>query len=223
MKIRCFFYKNFNRQVLEFDLDYTDENCISTTNNQTCAQVLQNANYTGVSCSCIQSFELKEDFTVKYFNRINEEIFDESLQGDVYFYYGLVNYYQNHRRYVRSRDDNQLLGKDSAVATECEPYERGSLNGTTKDYAPCGAIANSKFNGEKTFHLIEHLFLFVIELDSLSLTYNGNQTVPFLNTGIAWSTDREVKFKNPSNPKTCKSNRKANRLCFNLLNELNRF
>jgi len=56
----------------------------------------------------------------------------------------LINYYQNHRRYVKSRDDNQLLGKTSAVSTDCQPYQQ-SPNGT--DYTPCGAIANSKFNG----------------------------------------------------------------------------
>lgn len=62
----------------------------------------------------------------------------------MYFYYGLTNYYQNHRRYVRSRDDNQLLGKISTVATECQPFE---TNGSNVGYTPCGAIANSRFNG----------------------------------------------------------------------------
>lgn len=32
------------------------------------------------------------------------------LQGDVYFYYGLYNYYQNLRRYMKSRSDAQLIG-----------------------------------------------------------------------------------------------------------------
>jgi hypothetical protein len=59
-------------------------------------------------------------------------------------YYGLVNYYQNHRRYVRSRDDNQLLGKSGAVSSDCQPFQQ---NGSNVDYTPCGAIANSKFNG----------------------------------------------------------------------------
>ncbi len=65
----------------------------------------------------------------------------------MYFYYGLVNYYQNHRRYVRSRDDNQLLGKTAAVSSDCQPFQYTSINGTNIDYTPCGAIANSKFNG----------------------------------------------------------------------------
>lgn len=30
-------------------------------------------------------------------------------------YYGLSNFYQNHRRYVKSRDDSQLNGDSSAL------------------------------------------------------------------------------------------------------------
>lgn len=32
------------------------------------------------------------------------------IQGDVYFYYALENYFQNNRRYMKSRSDKQLLG-----------------------------------------------------------------------------------------------------------------
>jgi hypothetical protein len=35
-------------------------------------------------------------------------------------------------------------------------------------------------------------------LDTLSLSYNGNEDVPVTNVGIAWSTDKAVKFQNPS-------------------------
>ena len=82
------------------------------------------------------------------------------LQGSVYFYYGLINYYQNHRRYVKSRDDNQLLGKTDAVSSDCQPYQK-PLNNSNADYTPCGAIANSKFNG--LFHSIissKEMFVF---------------------------------------------------------------
>jgi hypothetical protein len=41
-------------------------------------------------------------------------------------------------------------------------------------------------------------------LDTLSLSFNGNQTVPFTNLGIAWSTDKAVKFQNPPNASSCK-------------------
>lgn len=153
-----------SERVLEYKLDYTDSNCkSSSTPSKTCADVLRDANFTGVKCDCTINFILDKTFT-----------------GDVYFYYGLVNYYQNHRRYVKSRDDSQLLGKTDRVGVDCQPYQKLS-NGTDLDYRPCGAIANSKFN------------------DTLTLSF-GTVPVPVDKTGITWTTDRAVKFKNPSDP-----------------------
>lgn len=37
---------------------------------------------------------------------------DAPITGPVYVYYQLENFYQNHRRYVKSRSNEQLLGKD---------------------------------------------------------------------------------------------------------------
>lgn len=64
-------------------------------------------------------------------------------------YYGLSNYYQNHRRYVKSRDDDQLLGRLSPTpSTDCIPFAYDNdKNDVQKPIAPCGAIANSLFNG----------------------------------------------------------------------------
>uniref|UniRef100_A0A914I9K0 Cell cycle control protein 50A n=1 Tax=Globodera rostochiensis TaxID=31243 RepID=A0A914I9K0_GLORO len=73
----------------------------------------------------------------------------EAFEGDVYFYYGLENYFQNHRRYMKSRNDEQLLGVDLAKYTkDCTPFEK---NDAGQIIAPCGAIANSLFND--TFRL----------------------------------------------------------------------
>lgn len=67
------------------------------------------------------------------------------IQPDVFMYYGLTNYYQNHRRYVKSRDDFQLIGELSKTpSTDCIPY---AYNDNKQPIAPCGAIANSLFNG----------------------------------------------------------------------------
>ena len=45
----------------------------------------------------------------------------------------------------------------------------------------------------------------LVILDTLQLTFNGNEVVPFSNLGIAWSTDKAVKFKNPSSdPSSCR-------------------
>ena len=62
-------------------------------------------------------------------------------------YYGLTGFYQNHRRYVKSRDDNQLLGVLSEnPSSDCIPYREDEI--TKKPIAPCGAIANSLFTGK---------------------------------------------------------------------------
>lgn len=37
------------------------------------------------------------------------------LQSNVFMYYGLSNFYQNHRRYVKSRDDSQLNGDNTSL------------------------------------------------------------------------------------------------------------
>lgn len=68
-------------------------------------------------------------------------------------YYGLSNFYQNHRRYVKSRDDNQLLGNlKSDPSTDCAPFAfANDSNGVLKPIAPCGAIANSMFNGKTIY------------------------------------------------------------------------
>ena len=76
------------------------------------------------------------------------EVLVISLQ--VYVYYELGKYYQNHKRYVRSRDDNQMAGKGTGSG-KCAPeqYVGGNPNpALPQDGAitPCGLIAWSFFN-----------------------------------------------------------------------------
>jgi hypothetical protein len=65
----------------------------------------------------------------------------------VYLYYRLSNFYQNHRRYVKSLDTDQLKGEalsnSSIDGSSCNPLE---LDHNGKAYYPCGLIANSIFN-----------------------------------------------------------------------------
>jgi hypothetical protein len=146
---------HYSDQVNEYVYDYTD--CTNTA-GVACKTL-------NTTCLCETRFTLSSDF-----------------EKPVYIYYGLQNFYQNHRRYVKSRDDNQLLGrKVSTVQTECAPYD--IYNGSI--VAPCGAIANSLFN------------------DSLTLNFRGATgasapvNVSVFKTGIAWTTDRNIKFQNP--------------------------
>ena len=49
---------------------------------------------------------------------------DEDIKGEVWFYYQLENFNQNHRGYVKSMDWRQLAGKEmdySDVKTSCYP------------------------------------------------------------------------------------------------------
>ena len=75
----------------------------------------------------------------------------EDLPATVLLYYKLTNFYQNHRRYVKSLDTNQLKGTavsfDTIKNGDCKPL---ATNGDKVVY-PCGLIANSLFNGE---HLV---------------------------------------------------------------------
>ncbi|KAG8450362.1 hypothetical protein GDO86_002855 [Hymenochirus boettgeri] len=107
-------------------------------------------------------------------------------KGDVFMYYGLSNFYQNHRRYVISKYDAQLLGRNVTTSEKikqhsyCAPFTTYQ-NGTPM--APCGAIANSLFN------------------DTITLYYYSSAStkiqVPLLRTGNSWWSDKNIKFKNP--------------------------
>ncbi|KAJ8333155.1 hypothetical protein SKAU_G00420510 [Synaphobranchus kaupii] len=104
------------------------------------------------------------------------------FEGPVFFYYGLSNYYQNYRKYGVSRDDGQLSGDTDNFKTpsdSCAPYEYSQK----KPIVPCGSIANSFFND--SFRLFQVI--------------NGNRKqVPFDGKGIAWWTDYNIKFHNPT-------------------------
>uniref|UniRef100_A0A6M2DGM4 Putative cell cycle control protein n=1 Tax=Xenopsylla cheopis TaxID=163159 RepID=A0A6M2DGM4_XENCH len=147
----------FSDEVMEKSIDYTHCVAVNSSDNTTCAEVIKKPNMT---CTCEINFELPEKF-----------------EGKVYMYYGLSNFYQNHRRYVKSRDDNQLLGRLGEPSTDCAPFDK-----TTDKIpiAPCGAIANSLFS--------DNLTIYSLELDDY---------VPLLRTGIAWPSDKDIKFKNP--------------------------
>lgn len=78
---------------------------------------------------CILSFEIPND-----------------IQPPILFYYRLTNFYQNHRRYVKSVDIDQLKGT-ARSASDINSGDCGPLDVVNnKPYYPCGLIANSMFN-----------------------------------------------------------------------------
>ncbi|XP_060938655.1 cell cycle control protein 50A-like [Limanda limanda] len=150
-----------SNNIKEFEIDYTGVNSDSP-----CYSCATNVSWNNTTpCLCSLNFTLNQPF-----------------ESNVYMYYGLSNFYQNHRRYVKSRDDSQLYGDPNALKSpskECEPYRMSGA----QPIAPCGAIANSLFN--------DTLELYHIEV-------NGTRNlIPLVKKGIAWWTDKHVKFRNP--------------------------
>ncbi|KAK3220831.1 hypothetical protein Dsin_014801 [Dipteronia sinensis] len=106
------------------------------------------------------------------------------MKQPIYIYYQLDNFYQNHRRYVKSRSDSQLKDpNDASVTSACKPED--TINGTngTLPIVPCGLIAWSLFN------------------DTYRFSRNNNQTLAVNKKGISWKSDREHKFSNKVFPK----------------------
>lgn len=107
---------------------------------------------------------------------------DKRMDTPVYMYYQLDNYYQNHRRYAKSRNDDQLSGTiltDFASLTDCDP--RKSIDGNKSIeyfYVPCGLVAYSRFT------------------DNYELYDSAGTEVELKKEGIAWSSDKDM-FKNP--------------------------
>lgn len=115
------------------------------------------------SCSCDRALTVPED-----------------MEGPVYVYYELSNYFQNHRRYVKSRSDTQLRGEGGDTGT-CTPLED---NADGDIFYPCGLIANSFFND--TFKLCT---------GSDFSDCADDFPARWKKRGIAWESDVDHKFK----------------------------
>ena len=109
------------------------------------------------------------------------------MKPPVLFYYRLTNFYQNHRRYAKSFDTDQLSGKavsaDLIGKSDCTPLRTVEINNVTKPYYPCGLAANSVFND--TFY--SPVLLNVEAQDAFNRTY-----VMANNSGISWSSDKDL-------------------------------
>ncbi|KAK5951098.1 alkylphosphocholine resistance protein lem3 [Knufia fluminis] len=100
----------------------------------------------------------------------------------VYLYYRLTNFYQNHRRYVKSLQLDQLKGQfvdNSTIAgSACNPLKTNEIGVAIY---PCGLIANSIFND-------------TINSPTLVSSSGGqtSQNYSMTRQGIAWASDLEL-------------------------------
>jgi hypothetical protein len=150
--------------IKEKVIDYTD--CNSTRNAVVkCKDEISKQSATERDCFCSIPFTLEEDW-----------------EGEVFMYYGLENFYQNHRLYFTSKVEDQLLGEirdydTTKDETNCKAYYK---NDKEEIYFPCGSIANSMFS------------------DVITMKNNISEETPLIRKGIAWESDKKHKFKNPN-------------------------
>jgi len=182
----------FSDTVKEVSIEYTDCKMDSDANKMCKDQIISSDGYDAagkrIECQC--TLRIKE-----------EDIGEENWADNVFIYYGLTNFYQNHRRYVKSRDDKQLYGDLSSENQDCAPFLFKTVEGSDDlKYAPCGAIANSLFN--------DTIVLEYCEKKQCQDTDTW-KTVKVTGRGIAWESDKQYKFKNPGGKNSVADIRKA--------------
>ncbi|CAN3355355.1 phospholipid-transporting ATPase accessory subunit Lem3p [Diutina catenulata] len=127
--------------------------------------------------------EWEDDDKEKYVCRIQFEV-PVDMEPPVLFFYRLVRFHANHRRYVKSFSEDQIKGDAPGlnlirdqVGQNCQPLVE---NDDGKFYYPCGLIANSLFND--TFS------------NNLKGVNGTTKDYEMTNKGIAWSSDKN-RFK----------------------------
>jgi LEM3 (ligand-effect modulator 3) family / CDC50 family len=113
---------------------------------------------------------------------------DSDMHAPVLAYYRLTGFYQNHRRYVKSFDQDQLQGKARSAKdignSDCDPLRND--NATGKPIYPCGLIANSMFNDS-------YINLQQLNPPGGTPASDGNGVAyPMTTSGIAWPSDKDL-------------------------------
>lgn len=113
------------------------------------------------------------------------------VKPPILFYYRLTNFYQNHRRYVKSVDIDQLKGRARSASDinsgDCEPLKNAPAP-DGRPYYPCGLIANSMFNDS---------------FDNFVYTSANNQDAKnynFTKDGLSWAHEGDLYGKTAYKP-----------------------
>ena len=123
----------------------------------------------------------------------------KKMEKKIMIYYQLDGFYQNHRRYVKSKSDDQLNGKhitkeEMIDSQDCDPAITNKQMNKNKSIlgndlnetdlaVPCGLIAKSYFNDNFTnwTYIDRHGDIIPIKPNEKN---------------IAWKADKELKYKN---------------------------
>ncbi|KAL8159625.1 hypothetical protein V2J09_001162 [Rumex salicifolius] len=155
---------NASDDVVEFIYRY-DHNCVPPSYNKNLVAYIQNSD---INKTCIATLSVTK-----------------KMIAPVYIYYQLDNFHQNHRRYVKSRNANQLKSASkSNETTNCSPEDKTEDDGSP--IVPCGMVAWSLFNDTYTFSI-------------------ANSSLSVIKKGIAWASDVNHKFGADVYPKNFQS------------------
>lgn len=142
---------------------------------------------------------------------------EEDMSAPVYFYYEMHNFYQNHRMYVKSRDDLQLAGRtDEGTSKKCTPIQSmddvgarcyvedpvDPTNPLSRKYYLCnskGAPLTPDDYANPCGLVAKSLFNGTSSVDTYELTL-ANVNVPISNKDIAWKTDLDYVFAEADSP-----------------------
>ena len=118
---------------------------------------------------------------------------EDDIDAPVFVYYQLDGFFQNSRRYLKSKETDQLTGDDIKAHDNCEPAETNKEMGFSStqkalddntvlnpnDIAvPCGLVAKTFFNDRFTFKI-------------------GGENLVVDETNIAFGKDKKLYDKNP--------------------------
>jgi LEM3 (ligand-effect modulator 3) family / CDC50 family len=139
---------------------------------------------------------------------------EEDMEGPVYLYYSLDNFFQNHFDYITSLSMEQLKGNEQTEdeLESCKPivtagdldYSVYNLNGEEMELSdvlyPCGLVATTFFNGTEFFEVSyfwekERSFDLRRRIDTFRMMDSNDNNITISEEGIAWETDIET-FKN---------------------------
>lgn len=159
-----------------------------------------------IVCNKVEEVSIRYDkycehFKMEYPNNTCNITFDitDKMEKRIMIYYQLTGFYQNHRRYVKSKNDDQLYGKFKTKAElidneDCDPVITNADMNKTRNYnntlnldqndlaIPCGLIAKSFFN--------DRFYDWTIIKNGEEKPFSPNER------NIASKADKEIKFNN---------------------------
>jgi len=134
---------------------------------------------------------------------------EKEMKLPIYVYYELTNFYQNHRVYIQSLSQNQLLGTSVGPDEFCQPLLKDK-NGTI--LYPCGLMANSFFTDRFTAKILkkddtnaatlcsscDDSYADLSDIKQKWSEWREDEKKTWRRDNIAWKVDESSRFQDPT-------------------------